>query len=162
MKLYLAGPMTGHPQHNIPLFDTVARLLREHGHEIVSPAELDDPETRAAAEASPNGHMPEGWPDTWGDFLARDVKIVADEVDAIAVLPEWWTSKGARLEAYCAHLSGKKVYYASDLLLGVEASPILKVYVERGCHGYIPHGVSGELYETIEDLKRRLQEPAYA
>lgn len=164
MRLYLAGPMTGHPNHNIPLFDSVTRLLREQGLDIVSPAELDNPETRVVAASAEDGHMPKDWPDTWGDFLSRDVKLVADEVDGVVVLPEWWTSKGARLEAFCAWLTKKPVYYATDvLLLGFDrARPILPLYVERGCGGHIPHGPKGFLYETCEDLKRRLKEPAYA
>lgn len=109
MKFYLAGPMSGLPQFNFPAFDAAASLLRELGHEIVSPAELDDEDTRADALASPdgrptqrdkvNGH-------TWGDFLSRDVKIVADKVQGIVFLPGWDKSRGARLEAFVGILCG--------------------------------------------------------
>jgi len=104
MKYYLAGPMTNRPQFNYPLFDSVADALRDEGYDITSPAEMDDPETRKAAMASPDGAVGSGVVngETWGDFLARDVKMLADHLDAIILLPEWETSKGARLEAFVA------------------------------------------------------------
>jgi len=52
---YLAGPMTGLPQFNFPEFDRVAASLRSDGLNIISPAELDDSETRDAALSSPDG-----------------------------------------------------------------------------------------------------------
>ena len=54
-KYYLGGKMSGIPQFNFPLFDRAAANLRNHGFDIVSPAELDDPETRKAALASVDG-----------------------------------------------------------------------------------------------------------
>ena len=141
MKLYLAGPMTGHPQFNFPRFDAMAEGLRELGYEIQSPAELDDPETRAAALASQDGSPGSGTVngDTWGDFLARDVKLVADGVDGIAVFHDWWTSRGARLEAYCAHLTGKPVYCAHTLLRHpAEKARLSDEQIEAGSHGRDP------------------------
>jgi Domain of unknown function (DUF4406) len=112
MKLYLAGKMSGIPQFNFPAFDDAATKLRASGYEIVSPAEIDDPETRAKALASHDG-AGDGSMDgnTWGDFLARDVKIIADEVDGIVFLPNWTESRGARLEAFVALLSYKPYYF---------------------------------------------------
>jgi hypothetical protein len=102
MKWYLAGPMSGIPQSNFPAFDEAAKHLRDLGHDIVSPAELDDEETRANSLAD----LPTK--QTWGDFLARDVKIVADQVQGIVFLPGWQKSRGARLEAFvglqCDHI----------------------------------------------------------
>jgi hypothetical protein len=78
--LYLGGPMTNYPQFNFPAFDRAAQTLRDHGYTIVSPAELDDPETREAALASADGAPGSGSHSvqTWADFLARDVKKIAD------------------------------------------------------------------------------------
>ena len=101
---YLAGPMSYIPQFNIPTFDRVANALRNSGFNILSPAELDDEETRAAAMASPDGAPGSGVVngETWGDFLARDVKLIADKVQGIMLLPGWQKSSGARLECFCA------------------------------------------------------------
>jgi len=114
-KVYIAGPMTGLPQFNIPAFDRAAHMLRSHGIEVISPAELDDPETRATALASPDGAPGSGAAngETWGDFLSRDVKVIADSgLDGIVVLPGWNDSRGARLETFVGHaLCGLDVYH---------------------------------------------------
>jgi len=113
IKAYVAGPMSGIPQYNIPAFDAASWALRAAGWDIVSPAELDHPEVRAACMASPDGGkigQTNGIGGTWGDFLARDVKIVADQVDAIVLLPGWENSKGANLEAFVGTLC-KKTFY---------------------------------------------------
>jgi hypothetical protein len=112
-KYYVCGPMTGLPQFNIPLFDAVTKLLRAEGHAVVSPAELDSPEMRALALASPDGKMPSDGKmagETWGDVLARDVKLIHNEIDAIAVLPDWQKSRGARLECFVGLLCNKEFY----------------------------------------------------
>lgn len=117
MKLYVAGPMTGLPQFNFPAFDAMAVSLRQAGYEVVSPAELDDPEDRAAALASPDGYMHGGhhMNKTWGDFLARDVKLIADEgVDGIVVLPGWAGSRGARLETFVGRMLCDVAVYRWD------------------------------------------------
>lgn len=123
MKYYLAGPMSGIPQFNFPLFDQAASQLRDSGYEIISPAELDDTETRAQALASPDGN-PGKSNRTWGDFLSRDVKIVADQVQGVIFLPRWYTSRGARLEGYVGLTCGHEflLYYPKSREL-VRLSP---------------------------------------
>jgi hypothetical protein len=107
MKIYLAGPMTGYPNFNFPAFHEAADALREQGYTVVSPAELDSPAAKKAAEESIDGdpsHYAKG--ETWGDLLARDVKLISDgEIEAIVCLPGWATSRGARLEAFVGRLN---------------------------------------------------------
>jgi hypothetical protein len=111
---YLAGPMTGIPQFNFPKFRSVATELRMQGFHVISPAEMDDKEQLAAAldsetgELNPDGTTANG--DTWGDFLSRDIKIVADHVDALILLRDWYKSKGARTEAFVAMNLGKPLF----------------------------------------------------
>jgi hypothetical protein len=110
--------MTGIPQFNYPAFDAAAKCLRELGHEVFSPSEMDDPETRRLALASPDGSPGSGTAneETWGDFLARDVKLIADsELDAVAVLPGWERSRGARLETFIARMDGVPILAVHDL-----------------------------------------------
>jgi hypothetical protein len=111
VRLYVAGPMTGIPQFNFPAFDAVALLLRAQGHDVVSPAELDSPPDRALALASSDGHAL-SVTKSWGDFLSRDVKLLADDgIEGVVVLPGWETSRGARLETYVANaLCGLPVF----------------------------------------------------
>lgn len=113
MKAYLSGPMSGIKSFNVPAFDAAAADLRAHGYEVVSPAELDGPEARAAIMASPHGShadLPPG--ETWGFYLARDVRLLADDgIEVVFVLPDWAQSKGARLETFmAAALAGLPVY----------------------------------------------------
>lgn len=109
MKVYIAGPMTGLPQNNFPAFDEAARWLREQGYTVVSPAELDDPVDRDLALKDLPATK------TWGDFLARDVKLIADTgIDGIVLLPDWFKSRGARLEATVGMLCGLAFYELGD------------------------------------------------
>jgi hypothetical protein len=141
MRVYVAGPMTGIPQFNYPAFIKAAEELRRLGYDVVSPAELDDPRDRAAALASPDGKMlqyTQGTGKTWGDFLARDVKLLADDgVQAIIVLEGWESSKGARLETFVGHLCGMNVHsiyrlYGGGLtLVEVPLSVLTKAWAGR-------------------------------
>jgi hypothetical protein len=112
-KVYVAGPMTGLPQFNIPAFERMTRRLRAYGLEVVSPVERDSQAVQDFARASKDGKLSANGTiagETWGQILARDVIIVADEVEAIVVLPGWNKSKGARLETFVALLCNKPVY----------------------------------------------------
>lgn len=134
-KYYIAGPMSGIPQFNYPAFDEAAAVVRGQGHEALSPAEMDDPETRAMALASPDGAFQSGTcnGETWGDFLSRDVKIVADEADGVVLLPNWKDSRGARLETFIALTVQKPVFeYIEGQLVDIApeiAAGIILAYV---------------------------------
>lgn len=115
MKWYLAGPMSNIPQFNIPAFDEAASELRSKGYDVLSPAELDSPEVREAALKSETGARGDVESiETWGDMLARDVKIISDDVGGIIFLPDWYKSQGARLEAYVGVITGKKFLQYQD------------------------------------------------
>lgn len=100
MKLYLAGPMRGHINFNRPLFRVVARELRNQGVEVYDPAEADE---------------------TFGDdtpipcYAARDVAAILD-MGALAVLPGWQHSTGARAEVALALWCQFPIYDAITLL----------------------------------------------
>lgn len=110
-KFYLAGPMSGYPQFNFPLFRKVVQQLRDVGMTMVSPAELDeadgvDKEAMASTDGDPTKTSL-----SWADLLARDVKLIADNdtgVNGIVFLPQWSKSRGARLEAFVGLLEGEK------------------------------------------------------
>lgn len=105
------------PKFNFPAFDAAAERLEARGYQPVLPADMNEPEVRKHAMASPDGAPGSGSPDgrTWGDFLKEDVKLVADKVDGIAVLEGWERSRGARLETFCAALCDKPVVYEATL-----------------------------------------------
>lgn len=111
MKYYLAGPMTGIPQFNFPAFDAAAARLRSFGFEVISPHEQDSPAVQEAARKSPDGKLDSNdriAGESWGQILARDVRLVADDVDGIVFLPGWEKSRGARLEAFVGLLCNKQ------------------------------------------------------
>lgn len=118
-RYYIAGPMTGIPQFNFPAFDSAATSLRSYGYLVVSSVELDDPLSRSAALANKTGD-PEQYNaetgETWGDLLARDVKLIADEVSGVVALEGWEESRGARLEVFVARTCGKPVYSYEEWL----------------------------------------------
>jgi hypothetical protein len=98
--------MSGLPQFNFPAFYEAAEKLRALGFEVVSPAELDDAEDAGAALKSKDGNAKDA-KRSWGDFLARDVKMLADTgIQGIVFLPNWQNSKGAKLEAFVGLLQG--------------------------------------------------------
>jgi Domain of unknown function (DUF4406) len=83
---YLSGPMTGIPEFNFPLFNSVAAKLRAAGFDIRNPAEHFDGYT---------GHKRH-------KYLSLDVLTLIRECRGIILLPGWLDSDGARLEAQIA------------------------------------------------------------
>lgn len=126
---YLAGPMTGIPKFNYPAFLRAAVALRIHAFNLVTPVELADiGDNKEAAMNSPNGDRDsDGITATWGDYLSRDVKIIADQVTGIIFLDGWEKSKGARLEAFVAVLAGHKFarYVGAGVVEGLSTQTVL-------------------------------------
>ncbi len=136
MKWYLAGPMTGIPQFNIPAFDEAAETLRAAGYDIVSPAERDTYETRKAALESKSGdHADLSIAETYGDMLARDMKIIADEIGGIIFLPGWHESRGAKTEAYLALAFNRKFAVYKDSALLMIDKQAVKTWLVHGING---------------------------
>lgn len=75
--------MSGRPDYNFPLFNKIAEELRQRHHEVLNPAELD-PEI-----------VPGTW--TWEQYLKRDI-VAMMEYNTLVLLPEWESSRGARVE----------------------------------------------------------------
>lgn len=141
---YLAGPMTGIPQFNFPLFDRAASDLRNnHDMKIISPAELDDDAgIRDKALASEDGQLKSAHIDeTWGDLLARDVKLIADVCTGVVFLPDWHKSRGARLEAYVGILCGHDFarYVPGSGIEALSKHAVL-TKLSRQTHNEIRHG----------------------
>lgn len=116
MKVYIAGPMSGIPQFNIPAFDAAAKYLRNEGFEVVSPAEVDGPVAREYLLRSPDGDhadLPPG--EGWSFYLSRDFRILADEgIEGIVTLDGWEKSRGARLEVLMGAELGIPHYALAD------------------------------------------------
>jgi len=80
-RIYIAGPMTGLPEHNFPAFDAAARRLEKDGWEVVNPAD-----NFGGLTSLPRA-----------SYLRIDMALLL-QCDALALLPSWEDSVGARLE----------------------------------------------------------------
>lgn len=84
MKVYIAGPMSGYEDYNYPAFEKAEKELAALGYEPVSPHHTG---------------VQEGW--EWVDYMKADIAKLLT-ADAVATLPGWVQSKGARAEVSLA------------------------------------------------------------
>lgn len=85
--IYLSGPITGIADLNKPLFSSAARVLRQHGHNVLNPHEIGQPSEQL---------LP------WDTYLRADLIAMLQMCDRIGSLPGWQNSRGARLEHHVA------------------------------------------------------------
>lgn len=110
--LYIAGPMRGIAWFNYPLFDRVAKELRDAGNEVISPADEDRKHDGFDPYENPSHAQPDActFPKTM-DF-AKTVRRCLDAVlrcDELVLLPGWENSNGAVAELTLAMWLGKRV-----------------------------------------------------
>ena len=115
MKVYLAGPMRGIPHFNFPAFRRMALSLRGLGHEVFSPAERDNARLGTdISEDNATGDVTQaviqhGF--SLREALADDLQWICLHAEAVAVLPGWVKSKGARAEIAVAEALGLEVWH---------------------------------------------------
>ena len=97
--LYLSGPMSGLPDYNYPAFHAAAEALRGKGFAVLSPAE----------NAPPNDAP------SWLDWMRVALRQMLD-ADAVALLPGWLGSGGARIEVSLALELGIRVRTVKEWL----------------------------------------------
>lgn len=96
-RIYLAGPMTGMPDHNFPAFHAEAARLRDLGYHVENPAE--------------HGVI-DGY--EWADYLRVDLQKLLT-CEAIALLPGWSDSRGALLERHVAFQLSMPIFDAAAI-----------------------------------------------
>jgi hypothetical protein len=108
--IYIAGPMSGIEEYNFPAFDMAEADLLAKGWIVINPAQMDrdigfDPLIDVADV----------------DFLhaamVRDTNAIIHQADALAMLPGWENSKGARGEMGLAVWKHIPVYLWPDMTL---------------------------------------------
>ena len=113
MRIYLAGPMRGIPYFNFPAFHAAAAKLRTEGHEVFSPAELDESmHGEGFSKENKTGDLVQAARNYGFDLryvLARDLEYICIKADAVALLPGWEKSQGATAERAVAIALGLKV-----------------------------------------------------
>lgn len=92
-RIYIAGPMTGHPEYNFPTFEAASKLYRDAGWAVHNPASSFD-----------------GALDLPYEMYMKAALGLLIQSDAIALLPGWRESRGAAMEALCAQNMGLDFY----------------------------------------------------
>lgn len=101
MRVYLAGPMSGHHDFNFPAFDAAAERLRSEGHEVFNPADHDRKVWGSLENIRKHAN--------YRDCLRVDLNWILDHAEAIALLPGWQNSRGTQIELALAKVLGLEV-----------------------------------------------------
>lgn len=116
MRIYLGGPMRGIPQFNFPAFNAAAAKLRTDGHTVFNPAEKDIERHGGVDISAGNATGCEETAAKVHGFdlrvaLGEDLAWICAQAEAIALLPGWENSKGAKAEKATAQALGLQVMY---------------------------------------------------
>ena len=96
MRVYIAAPMTGHPDNNRASFAYAWNELIEAGFDATSPHFLE-----SSIEIETRAKM--GTASVYRHVLPVDVFAISS-VDAVLALPGWEDSRGAKFEKHFAEL----------------------------------------------------------
>ena len=107
--IYIAGPMSKIEEFNFPMFDLAESDLRAKGWNVINPAQMDrdigfDPVVDTVDATFLHAAM------------LRDVEAITTRADAIAVLPGWEDSTGAKAEVGLARWKHIPVYQWPDMV----------------------------------------------
>lgn len=125
---YVAGPMTGYDEYNFPAFRSAAAKLEEQGFVVIDPSRNE----------GGNADLPRSF------YIELDVVHVLRTRRGVAVLPDWYKSRGARLEVEIARQTGREVVWADNL------KPVSGSTLDRARLFPIP-GYLGECYQTTKE-----------
>lgn len=109
--IYVAGPMIGYPNFNFGAFFETSEAFEDGGWIVFNPAQHDIEVhgsiegVNAAFEKDKDGML--------RDCLSWDMMVIAEYCDAIAMLPGWENSKGARAEHALAVALDLEIIYLS-------------------------------------------------
>lgn len=98
-RIYLSGPMRGYPDSNKLAFARATADLRAAGHFVYSPGENDDNFEKLGIVINER------------TVFEADTQYICRHADAIAMMPGWEGSKGARAEKALAEALGLEVVY---------------------------------------------------
>lgn len=101
--LYISGPMSHVKDFNYPAFFEAETRLSQAGYYVLNPARV------------PGCHTT--W--TWEMWMRESLKHLL-RADAVALLPDWGKSRGARVEFHLAMNLGMKAHYVEWWVENVE------------------------------------------
>ncbi len=126
MNIYLAGPMSGIPHFNFPKFMKAAKYLRTvygggsgmaQDNLVFNPAERDIEtygDNKEIFNATGDIEKATGGGFSLSEAMKADLVWICDEAEAIALLPGWEHSSGARTEWSLANCLRLKVIYLEE------------------------------------------------
>jgi hypothetical protein len=163
--IYTSGPMTGIENFNHEEFDLNAAFLREDGWDVFSPAEMD---RELGIDLS--------HPITEEQYqtLMRNDYRALTQCSAIAFLPGWEGSRGAKLESDFANVlkldryrvDARNNYFQKELVIGlagvarVGKNTIAQEFVDNA--GFEQAGFADVLKKMLYSLNPRLPDPNWA
>lgn len=113
MKVYIAGPMSGLPDMNYPAFDKAEGQLLAVGYEVLNPTNVDVEHEKERVRIDNCHYCRLSEPHPWKWYVLRTLAMLA-EADALALLPNWQSSRGSRVEVEFA--SGMEIPIGSVAL----------------------------------------------
>ena len=157
---YLSGPMSGIKDFNYPAFHANAAFLRSSGWDVLSPAELD-------ADLGINADMVMT-EETYLDIIKHDYAALIKS-DAIAFMPGWEKSRGAKLESDFANVlkldryrvDASAEYFEQEKIIGLTGharsgkDTIAQQFVKND--GYERVGFADALKSILYSLNPRIE-----
>jgi len=123
MRIYLAGPMTGIPKYNFPLFHQVGQHLTDEGHVVYSPLAYWQQMLGPDALHILNSMNPPELADGVRRAFAHQLSWLCRNAEQVQLLPGWHQSPGARAE--------RLVALALDIPVEEVLDSILQTFVTR-------------------------------
>lgn len=100
MRVYIAGPINGYPNHNKKAFELAEQALIDLGYEPINPHKIN---------VLPNPHVCRGAPamngHSYGCYMIPDLRMLLT-CDGYTLLDGWEHSKGAKVEEQVAVICG--------------------------------------------------------
>lgn len=137
--IYIAGPMRGYPYFNFPEFFLAEHHLQESWETVLNPAR-DDSENGFPWRDCPHGTQLELNQHQFDlrATLKKDLCWICDHASAIALLPGWTNSAGARSEAQLAQALSLPAYemwgpdlFPVNLHFTAEAADVVQVTTRK-------------------------------
>lgn len=110
--VYVAGPMTGIPEHNVPAFDAARDALQAEGFATITPPDVTRQLGRFIPGIDPSGAITE---EAYRELVKLDIAEML-RAGVVAFLPGWRKSRGARIEYVLAVHMGLDIWTVDGLL----------------------------------------------
>jgi hypothetical protein len=102
-RLYVAGPMTGIPEMNYPMFFRVEETLKASGYDVLNPARIDEVFANELVALKSQDLAPD-----WSWYMRKTLRMML-LCDGVATLANYTESRGATIEVNLARALGFRV-----------------------------------------------------